>query len=126
MPFRRFPPPWSIEDNGACFVVKDGGGQKLPIRVTDSPSATLGSLAPALTRLQIFSAIRRRAWRELAGAPFDQAYLHAVQKDVKSVLRCRGCGALFPTSELGPILLSPGAFAFYALISVVVAIFWFT
>jgi len=26
---RHFPPPWSIEDNGACFVVKDGGGQKL-------------------------------------------------------------------------------------------------
>jgi hypothetical protein len=26
---RRFPPPWSIEDNGACFVVKDRGGQKL-------------------------------------------------------------------------------------------------
>jgi hypothetical protein len=29
MPERRFPPPWSIEDIGACFVVKDGGGQKL-------------------------------------------------------------------------------------------------
>jgi hypothetical protein len=25
----HFPPPWSIEDLGACFVVKDGGGQKL-------------------------------------------------------------------------------------------------
>jgi hypothetical protein len=23
---RRFPPPWSIEDTGACFVVKDSGG----------------------------------------------------------------------------------------------------
>jgi hypothetical protein len=23
------PSPWSIEDIGACFVVKDGGGQKL-------------------------------------------------------------------------------------------------
>ena len=20
---RRFPPPWSVEDNGACFIVKD-------------------------------------------------------------------------------------------------------
>jgi hypothetical protein len=29
MPVRRFPPPWSIEDIGAAFVVKDGGGQKL-------------------------------------------------------------------------------------------------
>ena len=26
---RRFPPPWSIEDQGACFVVKDSSGQKL-------------------------------------------------------------------------------------------------
>jgi hypothetical protein len=26
---RRFPPPWSVEDIGAAFVVKDGGGQKL-------------------------------------------------------------------------------------------------
>ena len=26
---RRFPAPWSIEDIGAAFVVKDGGGQKL-------------------------------------------------------------------------------------------------
>jgi hypothetical protein len=26
---RRFPPPWSIEDIGTAFVVKDAGGQKL-------------------------------------------------------------------------------------------------
>jgi hypothetical protein len=26
---RRFPPPWSIEDIGAAFVVKDAGGQQL-------------------------------------------------------------------------------------------------
>ncbi len=26
---RRFPPPWTIEDIGAAFVVKDGAGQKL-------------------------------------------------------------------------------------------------
>ena len=25
---RRFPPPWSVEDIDAAFVVKDGGGQK--------------------------------------------------------------------------------------------------
>jgi hypothetical protein len=28
-PSRRFPPPWSIEDVGAAFVVKDRNGQKL-------------------------------------------------------------------------------------------------
>jgi len=26
---RRFPPPWSVEDIGAAFVVRDGSGQKL-------------------------------------------------------------------------------------------------
>jgi hypothetical protein len=29
MPQRRFPPPWSVEDIGAAFVVKDSAGQKL-------------------------------------------------------------------------------------------------
>jgi hypothetical protein len=29
MPSRRFPPPWTIEDNAACFVVKDSNGQAL-------------------------------------------------------------------------------------------------
>ena len=26
---RRFPPPWTIEDIGAAFVVKDSAGQRL-------------------------------------------------------------------------------------------------
>jgi hypothetical protein len=26
---RRFPPPWSVEELDACFVVKDSSGQKL-------------------------------------------------------------------------------------------------
>jgi hypothetical protein len=25
---RRFPPPWTVEDLGSCFVVKDSAGQK--------------------------------------------------------------------------------------------------
>jgi hypothetical protein len=29
LPARRFPPPWSVEEQPACFVVKDSGGQKL-------------------------------------------------------------------------------------------------
>ena len=27
MPPRRFPPPWSIEESDACFIVRDHGGQ---------------------------------------------------------------------------------------------------
>jgi hypothetical protein len=29
MPDRRFLPPWEIEDNGACFIVRDHSGQAL-------------------------------------------------------------------------------------------------
>ncbi|MGB5180904.1 MAG: hypothetical protein WBO12_01735 [Xanthobacteraceae bacterium] len=26
---RRFPPPWTVEELEACFVVRDGNGQQL-------------------------------------------------------------------------------------------------
>jgi len=29
MPSRRFPPPWSVEEQEACFVVRDYDGQQL-------------------------------------------------------------------------------------------------
>jgi hypothetical protein len=29
MPPRRFPPPWSVEEQAACFVVRDHNGQAL-------------------------------------------------------------------------------------------------
>jgi hypothetical protein len=29
MPDRRFTLPWDIEDNGACFIVRDANGQAL-------------------------------------------------------------------------------------------------
>ena len=29
MPYRRFSPPWDIDDNGACFIVRDSNGQAL-------------------------------------------------------------------------------------------------
>ena len=29
MPERRFPPPWSVEEEEACFVVRDHNGQAL-------------------------------------------------------------------------------------------------
>jgi hypothetical protein len=29
MPSRRFPPPWSVEELDACFVVRDHNGQAL-------------------------------------------------------------------------------------------------
>jgi hypothetical protein len=29
LPPRRFPPPWSVDETEACFIVKDSAGQKL-------------------------------------------------------------------------------------------------
>ena len=29
MPERRFPPPWSVEETEACFIVRDANGQAL-------------------------------------------------------------------------------------------------
>ena len=29
MPPRRFPPPWSVEETDACFIVRDANGQAL-------------------------------------------------------------------------------------------------
>jgi hypothetical protein len=29
LPVRRFPPPWSVEELDACFVVTDSAGQKV-------------------------------------------------------------------------------------------------
>jgi hypothetical protein len=46
---RRFPPPWSIEDNGACFIVNDSAGQKLAyVYYEEEPGRR--SVAKLLTR----------------------------------------------------------------------------
>jgi hypothetical protein len=39
MPSRRFPPPWTVEDIGTAFVVRDNNGQELAYLAV----ATVGS-----------------------------------------------------------------------------------
>jgi hypothetical protein len=29
MPERRFPPPWSVDEQEACFIVRHANGQRL-------------------------------------------------------------------------------------------------
>ena len=49
MPARRFPPPWSVEEQPACFVVRDHGGQALAY-VYFEDEAGRRSAAKLLTR----------------------------------------------------------------------------
>jgi hypothetical protein len=49
MPPRRFPPPWSVDELEACFVVKDDAGQKLAyVHFQDEPGRR--SAAKLLTK----------------------------------------------------------------------------
>ncbi len=34
---RRFPPPWSVEETDACFIVRDASGQALAYVYEDEP-----------------------------------------------------------------------------------------
>jgi hypothetical protein len=49
MPARRFPPPWSVEEQDACFVVRDHNGQALAyVYFEDAPGRR--SAAKLLTK----------------------------------------------------------------------------
>ena len=49
MPERHFPPPWTVEDIGAAFVVRDSGDQQLAyIYFDDEPGRR--SAAKLLTK----------------------------------------------------------------------------
>jgi len=39
MPERRFPPPWSVEELEACFIVLDASGQRLGYFYFEAPGA---------------------------------------------------------------------------------------
>jgi hypothetical protein len=40
---RRFPPPWTVEETDACFIVKDHGGLALAyVYFEEEPGSTRG------------------------------------------------------------------------------------
>ena len=63
-PARRFPPPWSVEETDACFIVRDHNGQALAYtyfeatkgpevarRRTSSPATKPGAFAANIAKL---------------------------------------------------------------------------
>jgi hypothetical protein len=65
---RRFPPPWSVAEQEACFVVKDHAGQKLAyVYFEDEPGRR--SVAKLLTRDEA---------RRIASQRFPAAAFHLI------------------------------------------------
>ena len=48
---RRFPPPWSIDELEACFVVIDNAGQKLAYVYFEEEPGAFNTMAMSRTRL---------------------------------------------------------------------------
>jgi hypothetical protein len=42
---RRFPPPWSVEELDACYVVRDNSGQKLSYVYFEEPGWDCGKVS---------------------------------------------------------------------------------
>ena len=52
MTVRRFPPPWTVEELDACFVVRDHNGQQLAyVYFEDAPGRR--SAAKLLTKVEV-------------------------------------------------------------------------
>ena len=49
----RFPPPWEIEDNGACFIVRDKNRQEALLQSFDDPKVANDTIAERFQRFLI-------------------------------------------------------------------------
>jgi hypothetical protein len=47
---RRFPPPWSVEEQSACFVVRDHNGQALAYVYFEDEPGRRSAAAKLLTK----------------------------------------------------------------------------
>jgi hypothetical protein len=78
MPARRFPPPWSVEEFEACFVVKDSSGQKLGYLYYEDTASRASDLSPRLLAAAVTVLVVQRA---LAGVRATSERIRAEQGD---------------------------------------------
>ena len=73
MPSRRFPPPWSVEEQPACFIVRDHNGQALAyVYFEDEPGRR--SAAKLLSKDEA-----RRIAVDIATGAFAEAVIRSVE-----------------------------------------------
>ena len=57
---RRFPPPWSVEETAACFIVRDSNGQALSyVYCEDEPGRRDGRVSDMVNYTRAVDALRR-------------------------------------------------------------------
>jgi hypothetical protein len=69
---RRFPPPWTVEEQSACYVVRDHNGHSV-----EGHKVQLRSGIEDITQLVLFRAAQRLWWpciETLDELPFAQSF----------------------------------------------------
>jgi hypothetical protein len=65
---RRFPPPWSVEEQEACFTVRDADGQALATSISRTPRCTVEELMrTALLFVIVVAMVATGLWLFVAG-----------------------------------------------------------
>jgi hypothetical protein len=63
MPARRFPPPWSVEETDACFIVRDANGEALAyVYFEEEPGGDLRLTCSPATRPSCRSSTSGLLW----------------------------------------------------------------
>jgi hypothetical protein len=87
---REFPPPWSVEETDACFIVRDAHGQAPAYVYFEGEPGRRGGSPAHVRRCTVLAAMRRYE--------FCQVFC----RGIRAKLRC----SLIPFSRLGNIRLN--------------------
>jgi hypothetical protein len=71
VPERRFPPPWSVEETCACYIVRDANGHALACAEDEPGRRTAAHLLTRDEARRIAANMTARRWR--ARIRFDPA-----------------------------------------------------